>query len=372
MEQAGIYLHVPFCARKCLYCDFYSRPFRAQEAAAYVGAAQRQLALLDGAPADSVYFGGGTPSLLSAAQIAALLGTAAQSAQLAPDCEVTLEMNPATCSDAKLRELRAAGVNRLSIGVQSTDDAVLRVIGRLHDRKQALETIESARAAGFTNLSADLMLGLPLDTRETMLRSIDELAVLPLTHISAYILKIMDGTPFAQALPAPVPSDDEEAERYLAAVERLAAHGIVQYEISNFARDGCRSRHNLKYWDCGSWYGIGPAAHSSVGGRLWSFDRDLGRYLAAFSAEKTYASFTAPLDFEGEVDAEDFLMLQLRKTDGLSLKEIHDKYSFTFDAPRMRRIQAYVRAGYAVFDGDRLRLTPRGMLVSNSILAELI
>ena len=374
MAKAGIYVHVPFCARKCPYCDFYSRAYDAQAVALYLDAVARQIESLPrGLATDTVYFGGGTPSLLGAEQLAALLERLTARVALDSNPEITLELNPATCGPGKLRDLRAAGLNRLSVGVQSTDAAVLRAAGRLHNPQEALETLESARGAGFENLSADLMLGLPADTPQTLSRSLDEVSA-RVDHISAYLLKVMPGTPFARALPAPIPDEDEMAARYLGAVEQLAARGFAQYEISNFARGPAfRSRHNLKYWDCGTWYGLGPAAHSSVAGRLWSFPRDLDRFCAVFEPGfDASLGFTAPLEAESDVDADDFIMLRLRTAEGLSLRELNDRFQLCFGESKLRFVQQLVRGHYAQFDGDVLRLTPRGMLVSNSIIVELL
>ncbi len=374
MEKAGIYLHIPFCARKCPYCDFYSRAYRPQEAALFLRALRRQIeSLPPDLAADTVYFGGGTPSLLRAQEISASLDALARHIELDAGAEITLELNPATCSQAKLRDLRAAGVNRLSVGVQSTDAAVLRAAGRLHGPREALETLDAAARAGFDNLSADLMLGLPGDTPEALARSIDEVAPRA-AHLSAYLLKVMEGTPFARALPARLPGEDEMAEIYLGAVERLARHGLEQYEISNFARGAARrSRHNLKYWRGGTWYGLGPAAHSAIGSRLWSFPRDLERYCAAYGPQfDPAAGFTAPLTAEGERGAAEHIMLSLRTTEGLSLKELYDLYKTDFSDAQRAFCLRLAGQGLARFDGERLSLTPRGMLVSNAILVELL
>lgn len=377
MEKAGIYIHVPFCVRKCPYCDFYSVPYDPALAARYTEAVCAQMQLAPRVQADTVYFGGGTPSLLDPALIDRMLEAAAQRFALSEGCEVTLEMNPATCTAEKLRALRAAGINRLSIGVQSTDDAVLRQIGRLHDRQGALDTIALAAACGFENISADVMLALPQESEAALMKTIRELCALPVTHLSAYLLKIMPGTPFAAHRPDGIPDDDDQAVLYEKSCALLDRCGFVQYEISNFSRGGrYPSRHNLKYWHCAPYYGFGAAAHSSVGGKLYSFPRSIDCYLEAFGGSGcpagSDAAFCAPLNLETELSAQDFIMLSLRLTAGLDLDELERRFDYCFPPETLRRLDGYARAGLCESQGRRLWLTRRGMLVSNALLAEIL
>ncbi len=377
MSNAGIYIHIPFCARKCPYCDFYSVGYRRELAAQYTDALCAQLRTLPRATVDSIYFGGGTPSLLDPAQVARILDGAAAACTVTPDCEITLEMNPATCTPASLDALRAAGVNRLSIGVQSTDDATLRRIGRLHNRDAALETVRLAAAHGFENLSADVMLALPGEDADTLRATLLDLCALPLTHLSAYLLKLMPGTPFGAHPPAGLPDDDAQAGLYEFACALLERHGFAQYEISNFARGaGYESRHNLKYWRCEPYFGLGAAAHSSVDGRLYSFPRDISAYLAQFpaaqGAQATPAEFCAPLTPEAELAGADFAMLSLRTTAGLDLAQARSRFGFSFGPQAQQKLTRFARAGLCRQEGGVLRLTRRGMLVSNAILCEIL
>lgn len=246
---AGLYLHVPFCRRKCPYCNFYSVPAQPELLTAYTAAVCRNLRHYGNAVqperVDTVYFGGGTPSLLLPAQIAQILETAAEQFALSADAEITLEANPATVTPEQLRELRHAGINRLSLGVQSLSDVQLKRLGRLHTAQEAVETVYAAAEAGFRNLSCDLMLALPEQTADELEQTIFRLVQLPITHVSAYLLKVEQGTPFAvQHVAECCPDDDTAADLYLQAVEQLGAAGFLQYEISNFAKAGFESRHN--------------------------------------------------------------------------------------------------------------------------------
>lgn len=375
MEKAGIYLHVPFCARKCAYCDFYSLPYGADAVRQYVEAACNQLAEYESRPADTIYFGGGTPSLLTGGQAARLLDAMRGRMAVDAGAEITLEANPATASREKLREWRAAGFNRLSVGVQSTDDGILRSLGRLHTARQALDFLDDAAAAGFDNISADVMLAVPGDGEASVRRTIGDLAAAPVSHISAYLLKLMPGTPFYEKTPPGIPDDDAAANLYELACALLGEKGFRQYEISNFAKPGRESRHNLKYWSCGDYLGLGPGASACLGGRRACFPRDLPLYLAAFAAPPARACDSAAfarLTPEGAVTGEDYLILRLRTTQGLSLKMLYDLYNMRLDESRLEKLRRWAGAGYLRFDGDAVRLTRRGFLVSNSILSELI
>lgn len=371
MTACGIYVHVPFCARKCRYCDFYSLPFDSALSTRYVGALLCQLAGAGRRAAASIFFGGGTPSLLEAADVARVIDAVARRMDLAPAAEITLELNPETAAPEKLRALKAAGVNRLSVGVQSTDDAVLRAIGRRHTAAQAVDAVLAARRAGFDNISADVIIGLPGETRASFNKTLSALTSLPLSHISAYMLTLAPGTPMGSRPPENLPDDDAQAVLYETCVDTLARQGFDQYEISNFTRPGFESRHNLLYWHCGDYYGLGPAAHSSLGSKRYSMPPDLDSYLLMYENSRP-VPFAQPLAFEGDVTASDYIMLRLRTTTGLSLRELYDTYNCGFDETRLEAIRRFERAGLMRTDGDTLRLTTAGMLVSNTVLCRLI
>ena len=357
----GVYFHIPYCFSRCRYCDFYAAGAARAVPDAYVDALLRALAGFAAAlpgPPDTVYLGGGTPSLLTPAQAARLISAAAPR----PGAEVTLEANPETVTLERLQGYRAAGVNRLSIGVQSARDSQLRALGRPHTARQAAAAFEMARQAGFDNVSGDIMLALPRYSREEFDETLALIQRGGAAHISAYLLKIEPGSAFGRQPPAGLPDADQAAGFYLYAVERLAAAGYRQYEISSFARPGREGRHNRIYWDCGDYLGLGPAAHSCLAGKRFYYPADTAAFIAGTSRP-------AP---DGDCGAEDYLILQLRLSSGLDLAEYRRRGGPDF-TPRQRAFLAHCQqAGYLTLTPQRLTLTPLGMIVQNAILEELI
>ena len=357
----GLYLHIPYCFSKCRYCDFYSAPGKRGVPSAYPDALLRELHRFSpDAPLrpDTVYFGGGTPSLLDPADVSRLI----QAAQPAPDAEITLEANPETVDEEKLRAFREAGVNRISFGVQSARDPQLKTLGRPHTAKQARAAFRAAQDAGFTNISGDIMLALPHYTQAEFDETLELIEEGGATHISAYLLKIEPDSAFGKAPPEGLPSPDDAADFYLYAVEQLEHHGYRQYEISNFAKPGYEGKHNLIYWDCGDYLGLGPAAHSCMGGKRFYYPADTDAFLR---------DAAAPV-MDGGCGAEDYLILQLRLRKGLNLAAYKAKFGIEFSTQQMAFVQNCVKSGYARFDGETLSLTPAGLIVQNSILAELL
>ena len=357
----GLYLHIPYCFSKCRYCDFYSAPGQRGVPRAYVDALLRELSRF--APdtplrPDTLYFGGGTPSLLDPADAARLIAAA----QPLPGAEITLEANPETVTEDSLRAFREAGVNRISFGVQSARDSQLKTLGRPHTAKQARAAFAAARRAGFENISGDIMLALPHYTQAEFDETLELIEDGGAAHISAYLLKIEPDSAFGRTPPEGLPTSDEAADFYLYAVEQLEHHGYRQYEISNFARPGYEGKHNLIYWDCGDYLGIGPAAHSCMGGKRFYYPADT----EAFQRDET-----APV-MDGGCGAEDYLILQLRLRKGLSLDEYKKRYGRKFSTAQLAFVKNCVKSGYANFDGHTLALTPAGLIVQNSILAELL
>lgn len=357
----GVYFHIPYCFSRCRYCDFYAAGASRAVPDAYVDALLKALAGFSDAlpgPPDTVYFGGGTPSLLTPAQAERLLAAAAPR----PGAEVTLEANPETVTLEQLQGYRAAGVNRLSIGVQSARDSQLRTLGRPHTARQAAAAFAMARQAGFANLSGDIMLALPHYSRAEFDETLALIQEGGANHISAYLLKIEPGSAFGRRPPEGLPGADEAAGFYLYAVERLAAAGYQQYEISSFARPGFEGRHNRIYWDCGDYLGLGPAAHSCLGGKRFYYPADTAAFLTGASQPVA----------DGDCGAEDYLILQLRLSTGLDLAEYQRRGGPAF-TPHQRAFLAHCQqAGYLTLTPSRLTLTPLGMIVQNAILEELI
>ena len=359
----GLYIHIPYCRSKCRYCDFYSTPCPDGVPEAYIDALCREqdrFSPCGSTPLrpDTLYFGGGTPSLRTPAQAARLIRAAGP----VPGAEITLEANPETVTPERLAAFRRAGVNRLSLGIQTARDDSLARLGRRHTAAQSRRALGMAVQAGFTDISGDLMLALPAYTMAELDETTALLAESGCTHISGYLLKIEPNTVFGKRPPEALPGDDAAADFYLAAVEKLAALGYAQYEISNFARPGFESRHNRIYWDCGDYLGLGPAAHSCMGGKRFATPAGTAAFLAA----------PAVYEPQGECTAEDYIMLQLRLSRGLSLSALRARYGVSFSSEKLRFLQTLAEHGLAVFDGSVLRLTPRGMLVQNSILCELV
>lgn len=357
----GLYYHIPYCFSKCRYCDFYAAPGARGVPDAFVNALLRELdAFTGGAPLrpDTVYFGGGTPSLLAPAAVARLIEAAAP----APGAEITLEANPETVTPALLADFRAAGANRISFGVQTARDSQLRTLGRPHTAAQAREALAAAKAAGFETVCGDIMLALPHYSRAEFDETLALIARAGADHISAYLLKIEPDSAFGQNPPQGLPDGDAAADFYLYAVEQLAAAGYRQYEISNFARPGKEGRHNMIYWNCEDYLGIGPAAHSCMGGRRFYYPSDTAAFIAGQSA---------PVP-DGGCGAEDYLILQLRLTRGLDTAEYQRRGGAPFSPAQLSFVENCVRSGYARWDGRTLALTPAGLIVQNAILAQLL
>ena len=376
INPLGIYIHIPFCIAKCRYCDFYSVGYNGSLAPQYIDAVISQLSDFgkDGErrEVDTVYFGGGTPSLLEERDVARVVDAVSRQMDISKNCEITLELNPETATPQKLRNLKQAGINRLSIGVQTTDEKTLGVLGRRHSAGQAVRAIETADQAGFENISADIMLALPDETENTLAKTLDDLTSLPLGHLSAYMLKIADGTPFGKEMPDGIPDDTEQAELYEYCCEYLTEKGFGQYEISNFARPGLESQHNLKYWNCDDYLGLGAAAHSNIGAKRYSFPRDIGKFIETYGKKEKSGGWEAALDFEGDVSAEDYIMLRLRTTEGLDLEELYSKYKYKLGIQKQALIERYQRGGFLREEGNVIALTVKGMLVSNAIIVDLI
>ena len=366
----GLYIHIPFCKAKCAYCDFYSLAHSEEKMDAYMAALLRHLEEVApraaGMQVDTVYFGGGTPSYLSAARLCRILQTVLRRYDVARDAEITLEANPDSAGDWKeLRRLRRAGFNRLSLGVQSTDDALLRRIGRIHTYEQVQQAVTAARKAKFTDLSLDLIYGLPGQTMEDWQRTLADAVALGPEHLSCYGLKLEEGTPlWQQRQTLTLPDDDAQADMYLYTVAALGEMGYEQYEISNFAKPGKASRHNLKYWRMEEYAGFGPGAHSDFGGVRYGYVRDIDSYIAGrLVLSESENDSTLARDYE-------YVMLSLRTAAGIDRQTFEKRYRQRFQ-PMEVLFEQYEKAGLASRTEGGWRLTPKGFLVSNSIIAAL-
>ena len=378
-----VYIHVPFCRTKCRYCAFHSRPLGAGTLPAatadvrrYWDLLFRELALwaerLPGAPVESVFFGGGTPSLLPPSWLQEVLDALRHSFALAPGAEISMEANPESLPDARVAQayLRA-GINRLSLGLQALDDTQLRRLGRPHSAADGLRAMAAAREAGCRNLSVDLMWALPGQHAAQWRQTLTTVCRLHPDHVSAYGLTREEGTPLDADCACGrlhLPPDEEQDRMFHEGADLLEAHGLYQYEISNFARPGRECRHNQGYWEGADYLGMGPAATSTLRGRRWTQPTDLNAWAARLAAR------TPDADAEGlspAIRLRETLMLRLRTTRGLPLAlytSLTGRH-LTQDMPDL--LSALQQAGLATLTPDYLRLTRDGMLVSNAILARL-
>ncbi len=356
MSNPGLYIHVPFCRKKCPYCDFYSVGFNPELnpeysrdlAEKYADAVLRNIRYYN-ERYDTVYFGGGTPILL-ARQIPRILAEVHRTAS----AEVTVECNPLEMDEETLKILFGCGVNRLSVGVQSMVHRDLRILGRTHTFEQARQAILTANKVGFCDISIDLMLGLPEQDRDTLAYTASQLRKLPITHVSAYLLKIEPNTAFGKN-PPPLPSEDEAATSYLTMARMLEGSGFKQYEISNFAKGGMKSLHNLKYWRREEYIGIGAAAHSFYKGKRFATARNLREFISSDYQTELVTD-------EDPDELEEKIMLGLRLTEGIP-KELYS---------RVQNGLPLIPKEYYTLENGRLSLTPKGFLVSNEIIATLL
>ena len=381
-DKLGIYVHIPFCRSKCDYCDFYSCAVSGDQLEsekemmdAYLKALLRHFK--ETAPfarscqVDSIYIGGGTPSYFGEKRLRELLGQLMRRYHVSRDAEVTVECNPDTVNEKLMKTLVKAGVNRISLGVQSAVDGELRSIGRIHSFEQVKDAVRLAKAAKLTNISLDVIYGLPGQTVESLAHTLDAVMALEPAHISCYGLKVEEGTRLAQRVQQGeiLPSDDAQADMYLLAVSKLAQGGYRQYEISNFSRPGMQSRHNLKYWMGRDYLGFGPGAHSYFDGRRFSIIKDTAAYIRAMSNGGELLDENEVLDQRSK--ACEYLMLRLRTMRGIEEWEYRREFFMNFD-PIERKLFELEVDGFVVRDDRRWHLTPKGFLLSNVLIGLLL
>lgn len=367
MTSAGLYIHVPFCRSRCSYCDFATGLYESGLADRYVSALLQEInsSNLAGAHVDTVYFGGGTPSLLEPSQLQDILRAVHDRFDVAPASEITLEINPGSITETKLRDFRRLGINRASFGAQTFDDRELAKLGRSHTAADARRTFHDLRAAGFDNVSFDLIAGLPGQTLAGWQQNVAEALELRPEHLSFYLLEVHSGTPLAQHIERglqPQPDEDLAAVMYESMLERAAAAGYEHYEISNLCRPGFESQHNTKYWTGAPYFGFGCSAHSYDGAsRRWSNERDTLEYVRL--VEKEFSTISERQDLtENDLRAE-ALFLGLRLMRGVSLDLCKD---YETDLKKFRE------AGLLELDGDCVRLTRSGALLSNEVFSAFV
>lgn len=357
-------MHIPFCRSKCPYCDFYSLKADESVKELYVNVLKNRItAEMSKFPckADTLYIGGGTPSVLGAENLGEIVKSALPF--LTSDAEITVECNPFGLNEDFFNTLSFYGVNRISMGLQSANDSERRALGRLSDSETVKQAVLSAQSADISNISLDVMLGIPRQTEKSLSETLDFCLSLSVPHISAYILKLEEGTVFYNRQNSlSLPNDDAVADLYLQACETLEENGIMQYEISNFAKSGYESRHNLKYWNCEEYLGLGPAAHSFLGGKRFYFERDLSGFLNS----------SKPIQDGDGGDFTEYAMLRLRLTEGLLQDDTEKRFGHKIPEEMIKKSAFFADNGLMESDKAGIRLTRKGFLLSNSILAEIL
>lgn len=364
-EPVGVYLHIPFCDGKCPYCDFFSQKADEQVFDRYTEEMIQRIykeASLINRCADTVYFGGGTPSLLGSERLNRILKAVRNGFGMTDNAEVTVEVNPTPGNLPDFYLLRKAGFNRLSMGLQSANENELQILGRKHTAEAAAKAVVLARQSGFENISLDLMLAVPYQTTESLKHSVEFCAAQNCTHISCYLLKIEEGTPFFKRQSTlPLFNDEQQADFYLQACALLEKSGYKQYEISNFAKSGYESRHNLKYWHDEEYIGIGASAHAFVNGKRFYYPCSLTDFYADKRIEEGNGG-----------DEEEYIMLALRLTEGLCNSRFQKHFGYALPQKYFRAAKRFSAAGLTEVGQDNIKLTRQGFLVSNTLIAEIL
>lgn len=383
-KKLGIYIHIPFCIQKCAYCDFLSGPAPLAQQQAYMQALQEEIKMTAAQTpkaaedsAVSVFFGGGTPSVVDAEWIVQTMDTLRACYALAPDAEATIECNPGTLDREKAGRYRACGINRISLGLQSADNEQLRLLGRIHTFEAFQESYAAAQNAGFTNINVDLMAALPGQTLPSYTDGLKRVLALDPAHISAYSLILEENTPLWDQIASypPLPDEDTERRMYYATQEILAAAGYRQYEISNFAKKGCACRHNLLYWERENYLGFGLGAASLYDGWRWSNLREMKPYtdgVRQAAQTKTGVPRAEKHCLTKDECMEEFMFLGLRKTEGISPDSFERAFGCTIAAVYGSVMNKHLKAGLLEWQSGLLRLTPRGVDVSNCVLADFL
>ncbi len=381
-KTLGIYVHVPFCVQKCAYCDFYSVTDMAlmrEYTSAVVAHIRSKKKILKYTLVDTIYFGGGTPSLLPVSQLERILNAIYSTATVAPDAEITLEANPGTLTGKSLSAYKKMGINRLSIGLQSADDEELSTLSRIHTRAEFENSFMLARLEGFDNINVDLIYALPKQTKAKLFENIDYALSINPEHISLYGLTIEPETPFGRnkEILSSIPGEDEQYEMYMSACKRIEENGYFQYEISNFAKKERGCKHNLKYWMNKEYLSFGPAAASFIDNTEYTYARDIELYLDNLKNE---TAIRLPDEETGEtehmLDSEEletrFVMLHFRLRAGINTEEYRKKFGASFEKVYEDKLEKYMKDKFIVRTEHGFRLTRRGMLISNTILSDIL
>jgi oxygen-independent coproporphyrinogen-3 oxidase len=376
-DQAGIYIHIPFCATRCHYCNFATGGYESDLARRYVAALSKEIEDAPSRPAmrsvDTLYFGGGTPTTLSIEQISGLVGTCQKKFDIDPGAEITMEANPGSVTADYLEKLRALGINRLSLGVQSFNDPELQMIGRTHSAQDARDAVRIARAAGFTNISIDLIAGLPEQKMETWRGNLDEACSLAPDHLSVYLLELYRDAPLLHRIErGELRAIDEEltVEMYFALMDEAERFGFAHYEISNWARPGCESRHNLKYWTGAPYWAFGVSAAGYDGESRWSNTRNIHEYLAKVEGSHSPVSSREELDDEDRQSEALFLGLRLR--DGVDLQAHRRRFGVSVVERYRDELERLREAGLIELSDENIVISRKGKVLANEVFAAFV
>ena len=365
MKNIGLYLHIPFCKSKCPYCDFYSFSGKETEKDEYTKVLNEKILSSISAlqcKGDTLYIGGGTPSVLGAKNLEALVNTCKKDF-LTDDAEITVECNPHGLNEDFFKTLYNSGVNRISMGLQSAVDSERRILGRLSDRKQVENAVKTAQNVGFENITLDVMLGIPQQTEKSLQETLEFCTSLGIPHISAYMLKLEENTHFYKNQHKyDFPDDDLTADLYLQMCEALENQGIMQYEISNFSKKGFESQHNLKYWHCEEYLGLGPSAHSFLNGKRFYYDKNFDSFMNGSS----------PIHDGFGGDFTEYTMLNLRLVEGLNENKVFERFGHNIPNELYEKSKIFIDNEYMISNGNGIALTRKGFLISNTILAEIL
>ncbi len=365
MKNIGLYLHIPFCRSKCPYCDFYSFSGKDNQKDEYTKVLNNRILSSISAlqcKGDTLYIGGGTPSVLGADNLATLVNIC-KSDFLTDSAEITVECNPNGLNEDFFKALYDCGVNRVSMGLQSAIDSERRILGRLSDRNQVENAVKMAQRAGFSNITLDVMLGIPNQTEKSLNETLDFCTSLGIPHISAYMLKLEENTHFYKNQHKyNFPDDDLTADLYLQMCETLESNGIMQYEISNFSKYGFESKHNLKYWNDEEYLGLGPSAHSFLNGKRFYFDRDFDKFMNGCS----------PIPDGLGGDFTEYAMLNLRLCEGLQNQKVFKRFGHSIPNEMYEKSKIFIDNGYMISNESGLALTRKGFLMSNTILSSIL
>ena len=375
MEKLGIYIHIPFCVKKCAYCDFYSLCDLSLQAN-YVNALISQIASFRAEAknriVDTIYIGGGTPSILSGEHILRILKTVRKTFKVSEDAEITLEANPGTLNPEKLVAYHEAGINRLSIGLQSANPQELSMLGRIHTKEEFERSFLLARLEGFQNINVDIMYALPGQTEQTLSETLDYVIGFDPDHISFYGLTIEPETPFGRnkEIEALLPGEDVQVEMYLKSIDKLEEAGFFQYEISNFSKPGFECHHNMRYWKAEEYLGFGPAAHSFFDGMRYSYGKSIRNFITT-PCQRNNLIDTQEFS-TNEEEALEFVMLGFRLRSGIDITEYGERFGEDFEAKYGKRMQPFIEKEYIMKTKNGYRLSRRGFLISNYILSEIL